>query len=199
MAGLYTMIADRLEMAVDAFLLGERGAAATLVASDPDIDRREREVELQVQHELAGRAELSDPAFAHLVLVLLIAPELERSADLVEHIALRTGHGLERHLSPLARELVTAMARAGATMWRAASQAFLQGDSEAAERLRRVDDELDDLHVRLSAELAVATLPVSSAIELGLVARFLERLGDHAVNVTRRIPGAVPTGEGPRP
>ena len=93
MAGLYTLIADRLEMAVDAFLLGERAAAATLVASDPDVDRREREVELQVQHELARRAELSDPAFAHLVLVLLIAPELERSADLVEHIALRTGQG----------------------------------------------------------------------------------------------------------
>jgi phosphate uptake regulator len=31
------------------------------------------------------------------------------------------------------------------------------------------------------------SLPVSVAIEMGLVARFFERLGDHAVNVSRRL------------
>jgi phosphate uptake regulator len=47
----------------------------------------------------------------------------------------------------------------------------------------------------LSTELARSPLPTSVAIEMGLVARFLERLGDHAVNVTRRLPGLC-TGDG---
>lgn len=37
-------------------------------------------------------------------------------------------------------------------------------------------------------------MPVAAAIELGLVARFFERLGDHAVNVTRRIAYFAPDG-----
>jgi phosphate transport system protein len=58
---------------------------------------------------------------------------------------------------------------------------------QAAGPLRDQDDELDDLHVQLTDELARAELQPSFAIELGLVARFFERLGDHAVNVTRRL------------
>jgi phosphate uptake regulator len=41
--------------------------------------------------------------------------------------------------------------------------------------------------VNLSAELAKSLTSTSIAIEMGLVARFLERLGDHAVNVARRL------------
>ena len=198
---LYALVADRLEVAADAFLTGERQTAADMVASDPEIDRHRFEVERLVRDELGRRAQLTDEEFTHLLLVLLVAPELERSADLVEHIALRTGHGLERYLSPLASELIGEMARCGATMWRSAGQAFVAADGLAGERLRSVDDELDDLHVRLVAELAAAALPPSAAIELGLVARFLERLGDHAVNVTRRLSPSVDgvAGAAPRP
>jgi phosphate uptake regulator len=39
----------------------------------------------------------------------------------------------------------------------------------------------------LTAELATANLPLAAAIEMGLVARFFERLGDHAVNVARQL------------
>jgi len=49
------------------------------------------------------------------------------------------------------------------------------------------DDEIDDLHVDLTAEMADGRLSIAVAIEMGLVARFFERLGDHAVNVARRI------------
>ena len=38
-----------------------------------------------------------------------------------------------------------------------------------------------------SARIQVPLVSVPAAIEMGLIARFLERLGDHAVNVTRRI------------
>ena len=72
-------------------------------------------------------------------------------------------------------------------MWRAAAIAYEDRDGTAADALRERDDELDDLHVQLSVELAASGTSVPVAIEMGLVARFYERLGDHAVNVARRV------------
>jgi phosphate transport system protein len=119
--------------------------------------------------------------------VLRIVPELERSGDLVEHIAMRTPQGLAREITPQARGLIAEMSRIGAEMWRDAANAYADRDLEAADRLRARDDELDDLHVQLSVELAASDTRVPVAIEMGLVARFYERLGDHAVNVARRV------------
>jgi phosphate transport system protein len=90
-------------------------------------------------------------------------------------------------LTPRARGLIQQMGDEGVQMWRHASAAFAARDPLAAERLRSVDDRLDDLHVSLGTELAQCVISVPVAIEMGLVARFLERLGDHAVNVARRI------------
>ena len=60
------------------------------------------------------------------------------------------------------------------------------------ERLVALDDEMDDLHVTFIAELVAADTPVVVAIELALVGRFYERLGDHAVNLARRVPRLRP-------
>jgi len=65
--------------------------------------------------------------------------------------------------------------------------AFASGDGAVADLLRARDDEIDDLHVSLTAELAAGRVSVPVAIEMALVARYFERLGDHAVNVTRRV------------
>jgi len=72
-------------------------------------------------------------------------------------------------------------------MWQEAAEAWAARDATATHHLRLLDDELDDMHVRLTAELGRTTTNIPVAIELGLVARFFERLGDHAVNVTGRI------------
>jgi phosphate transport system protein len=72
-------------------------------------------------------------------------------------------------------------------LWRRTADSFTGGDAPTIAELRHLDDSLDDLHVQLCAELAEANLSVAAAIELGLVGRFYERLGDHAVNVARRV------------
>ncbi|MHB1716366.1 MAG: PhoU domain-containing protein, partial [Acidimicrobiales bacterium] len=50
-----------------------------------------------------------------------------------------------------------------------------------------LDDEMDDLHVSLIAEIVSGTMPLPVAIELAMVSRFYERFGDHAVKLARRI------------
>lgn len=75
----------------------------------------------------------------------------------------------------------------GVRMWREAAVAYATRNPDVAEALRLVDDHLDDLHVSLTAELSQCLTSIPVAIEMGLIARFLERLGDHAVNVARRV------------
>lgn len=183
---LFAMVSGGLAAATTAFLGGDREAARRLVAEDRLIDELQSSTEELVQTEL-GRPERSDADLRLFVSVLRIVPELERSGDLVEHIALRTQSGLVGDLTPLTRGLIGDMGRIGVRMWQEAADAWASRDAGATKALRALDDELDDLHVRLTAELGRSTTSIPVAIELGLVARFFERLGDHAVNVTGRI------------
>ena len=189
---LFAMVMQGLAAATDAFLDGDREAARTLVADDQAIDSMQSSIEELVERELGRSPERGGADLRRLVSVLRIVPELERSGDLVEHIALRTPQGLAGIISPKARGMVEAMGRIGVQMWRLAADAYADRDPGAAVRLRELDDELDDLHVSLSSELAQGDNSNAVAIEMGLVARFYERLGDHAVNVTKRLRDVVP-------
>jgi phosphate transport system protein len=184
---LYGLVSEGLAAATVAFLADDRAAARDLVAGDRAIDSLESAVEDLVTRQLIAVPTPPSDAIRFLVAILRIVPELERSGDLVEHIALRTPQGMSSRLTPCARGLVEEMGQVGVEMWRAAADAYEKRDPLAADCLRRLDDRLDDLHVRLCAELAASLTSTPVAIEMGLVARFLERLGDHAVNVTRRL------------
>ena len=79
------------------------------------------------------------------------------------------------------------MGAIGSEIWGLAAEAYATGNGSVAHALRVRDDEIDDLHVSLTAELAAGRVSVPVAIEMALVARYFERLGDHAVNVTCRV------------
>ncbi len=184
---LFAMVSEGLAAATDAFLAGDRDAARHLAASDQQVDNLQLQIEDLVFRELTEQRS-DDPAeLRHLLMVMQIVPELERSGDLVEHIAMRASQGLAGEISPHCRGLVEQMGIVATEMWQRAATAYREADLTAADRLRTRDDVLDDLHVTLTDELTTLTLPVAVAIEMGLVARFFERLGDHAVNVTRRL------------
>ena len=190
---LFAMVSSALAGVTAAFLSGDREAARDLVAGDPLIDMLQSSTEELVQHALTHPLLYTEDELRLLVAVLHIVPELERSGDLVEHIALRTPQGLARQISPHARGLIEEMGEIAVDMWQAAGDAYADRDATAAEGLRQLDDRLDDLHVCLSVELGESSTSVAVAMEMGLVARFYERLGDHAVNVARRVRYLVPT------
>jgi phosphate transport system protein len=189
---LFALVTEGLAAATQAFLDNDCAAARAVVAGDRRIDLLESDVEELVTRCLLARPAPSADVTQLLVAILRIVPELERSGDLVEHIALRTPQGMSMSLTPRARGLVAEMGRVGVDMWLDAADAYAERDTAAAERLRHLDDQLDDLHVTLCVELAESVTSTPVAIEMGLVARFLERLGDHAVNVTRRLRDGCP-------
>jgi len=122
-----------------------------------------------------------------LLAVLSMLPELERSGDLAEHVAQRATRNLPAEIPAVLRGYIEQMGEMACSMWSMAADVYAERTA-GAERIDLLDDEMDDLHVRFIAELVGGSVPVPVAIELALIGRFYERLGDHAVNVTRRVP-----------
>jgi phosphate transport system protein len=122
-----------------------------------------------------------------LLSVLRIVPELERSHDLVVAIAGRANHILSEDLSPRCRGLIERMGNLASGMWRQAVDSWYERDRSAAAKIGERDDEMDELYASLIAELASGRMPLPVTMEMVLVARFYERLGDHAVNIARRV------------
>ena len=183
---LFALIVEGLAAVTGTFLDSDRDSARLLVANEQLIDSVYESVESAARRELVSGTERAEEHLQYLLLVLQIVPELERSGDLIEHIALRARQGLARSLTPACRGLIQRMGETATQMWQLAGSAFAARDPAVAIELRSRDDELDDLHVCLTAELGDAPISMAAAIEMGLVARFFERLGDHAVNVARR-------------
>ena len=183
---LFALVGEGLAAATDAFLSGDRAAAKALLEQDALIDSLYHDVERLVQHQFALQTPMArDLRF--LLSVLRIVPELERSGDLAEHIAQKAARGLTEELTPRIRGLIEQMGRVGVEMWRKAADAYVDRDADAYALLHEADDELDDLHVSLTAELVSGKLTVPIALEMSLVGRYYERLGDHAVNVANRV------------
>lgn len=184
---LFSLVRQALAGATQVFLHPDRDEARALLTREQLIDALHQNLEYEVLNELTGPNVDSVDQHRRLLLILRILPELERSGDLAEHIASHAAQGLARWLTPRALSLVAQMGALGLEMWEAAAAAYANRDAAAAGFLRARDDEIDDLHVSLTAELAAGGISIPVAIEMGLVARYFERLGDHAVNVTRRL------------
>lgn len=183
---LFALVSEGLAAATDALLASDHDAASTIITRDQVIDSLYHDIEEIVQRQFALQAPVATD-MRYLLSMLRIVPELERSGDLVRHIAKRAIRDLASGLPPRARGLLERMGRVGSQLWDAAAKAYAGRDPEAFARMRSLDDEMDELHVALIAEIVEASLPLPVAIDLALVARFYERLGDHAVNVANRM------------
>jgi phosphate transport system protein len=184
---MFSLVSEGVAAATEAFLAGDRDIARAVVAGDQAIDGLQHELEAIVERRLVRQPAPEPSEILMLISVLRIAPELERSGDLIEHIALRTPQRLTAGLTGRARGLLHGMGQTARIMWCTAADAYSDCDTSGLADLCDLDDALDDLHVELTTELSKGEVGVPVAIELGLVARFYERLGDHAVNVVRRV------------
>jgi phosphate transport system protein len=186
MIELFALVGEGLAAATHAVLAGDREGARVLVERDDLIDSLYRDVETLVNQELALQAPMATD-LRFFLSTLRVVPELERSHDLVEHIARRAAPGLPEELTPRARGLIEQMGAIGVEMWRCAADAWFERDADAYRHLQGRDDEMDELHANLMAELAGGCISLPVAMDMALVARFYERLGDHAVNICQRI------------
>ena len=193
---VFAMVGEAIAGATHALLAGDREAAKQLMERDETVDLLTREIgSLAQQRLLAEDADVGERR--ELLAVLRMLPDLERNGDLAAHIARRAARGLGAEMSLRSRGLVERMGEVATTIWRSTADAFADRSVAGAKHVDDLDDELDDLHVTLTAELVAGTMPLPVAIELAMIARFYERFGDHAVILARRMAALV--GGGPEP
>ena len=125
-----------------------------------------------------------------IVAAVKINTDLERVGDLAINIAeaarLYVAHPPVKKLIDIPR-----MASIAQSMLRDALDAFVRRDTELAQRVLNEDDALDALKTQIFRELLTYMLAdpatIEPALDLILVSRHLERIGDHATNVAEDV------------
>jgi phosphate transport system protein len=186
---IFALVGEAIAGATHALLAGDRELAKRVVAQDIMIDNLVNETVEATELRLLEEPGLDIEERRQLLTLLRIMPEVERNGDLAEHIARRAARGLGSEMSPRSRGLVERMGEVASTIWREATDVIIDGKLEADGAIEDIDDELDDLHVSLTAELTSGSMTLPVAVELALLARFYERFGDHCVNLARRQVG----------
>lgn len=186
---IFALVGEAIAGATHALLSGDRELAKIIVDKDIVIDDLVNAIVDTAEMRLLEDTTLNIADRRRLLTLLRILPEVERSGDLAEHIARRAARGLGSEMSPRSRGLVERMGEVASTIWREATDVIVDGKLEATGAIEDIDDELDDLHVSLTAELTSGSMTLPVAVELALLARFYERFGDHCVNLARRQVG----------
>lgn len=183
---LFALLAEDLPRATQALLTGNNEILQVLAEREQLVDALYPEIEELVNREIVLQAPVaSDLRF--LLSVLRIVPEIERSHDLLMHIAAQSNHILGADLTPRTRGLVERMGNLVSDMWRRTADSWYQRDRSVALVLVDLDDDMNDLHASLVAELASGGMALPVTMEMTLVARDYKRLSAHAVNIARRV------------
>lgn len=178
-----------IDQSIQALKTRDLKQANAIIESDKEIDQLELKINEQCINLLAlYQPEASDLRF--ITMAMLINNDLERIADLAVNICQRV---LELADKPLVKPLVDIpkLARLTQDMVKGSLDAFTQKDTSLARAIRSKDDEVDRLRDAVQKELIAIMKKdpskIDHAIPLLLIARHLERIGDHATNIAEDV------------
>lgn len=164
--------------------------AERVIQGDDAIDAHAIDVEDRALTLLALQAPVASD-LRQVAAALKLAPEIERSADLCCNICKAARRIYGHALDPKIRGGIQRLSDQALQQYRQVLEAYLTGDAALAAALDDMDDYLDELHRQFIAQIfeshAAGTIDLQVAVQLAVVARFYERLGDHAVNVSERV------------
>lgn len=181
--------AEAVELAMEALAQGDAEKARSVIDGDDAIDRAEHVIE----HLCLGLIACQQPVAGDLRKIsaaMKAVTDLERLGDAAEDIALLARRrGAEQ--IPALLEMLCAMGGETAAMLRSAIQAYAEEDLALAARVIEQDDVIDDYFRQVKASLPAyftAAHPLTDcAIDDLMVAKYLERIGDHAVNLAEWV------------
>ena len=186
LARLAALVAELIPRATAILLDSDLEGAEYIIRGDEEIDARCVELEEQCIRILALQAPVATE-LRQVVALLKMISEVERSGDLVRNIckAARRMHGHE--LDPKLRGIINRMGEQAQQVYSAAIEAFVENDVSKAAAL----DDMDALQKQFMQAIfeshAAGRIDIQIAVQLAMVARFYERIGDHAVNIAERV------------
>jgi phosphate transport system protein len=183
------MVEGMVAKATQSLLERKPALCTEVIEGDRDVDQLEIEID-EVCHSILGRKQPTAVDLRFLVAVMKINSDLERIGDSAVNIAQSVLQLNEQpplkpyidlpHLSTLVQKMV-----------RDSLDAFVGRDAALAAAVCARDDEVDGLYQQLFRELLTYMIEdprtVSRALHLLLVSRNMERIADHATNISEDV------------
>lgn len=177
--------------ALQALRTGDKDLARGIINGDAEIDNLEREIE----HRCLTLILRQQPVASDLRKVstaLKMITDIERIADQAADISEIVLHlQLDRAATVGVMEDIYEMGNLVHQMVKDAVGAYVQVDMDMAAKVIRRDDKADAAFNRISGEIAgyIAAHPddATTALDLFMITKYLERFGDHAVNIAEWV------------
>jgi phosphate transport system protein len=184
-----SLVEDAIRKSIKALVERDRALALSVIDGDHIINTYDVEIEEECIRLLA----IWQPTGSNLRFIttgIKIITDLERMGDLAVDISERTLELLEEpQLKPYID--IPRMAEASQKMLKDSLDAFVSKDPDGAMKVCEADDFVDSLNQQIFNELLVYMLQdpknISRAVRLTYVAKYLERIGDHATNIAEMV------------
>lgn len=179
------LVLSAIEDCVTAFKHQDKELAKEIIEHDKIINDCERSIEARCLSLLLSQTPLATD-LRNVSTALKVVTDLERigdqGADIAELII-----GLDGEYTFKMVEHIPAMASVAKRMVKDSIDAFNNHDLELASATKKVDDELDAYFTEVKSELNVILQETPEkadvCIDFLMIAKYLERIGDHAVNI----------------
>ncbi|MBI2706411.1 MAG: phosphate signaling complex protein PhoU [Actinobacteria bacterium] len=184
------MATEFIPRATEVLLTTDLHGAQLLIEADDVLDDMTLELEERCYQILA----LQQPVAIDLrgiITAIRLTSEIERSADLMVNVAKAARRLYGAEFEPRVRGLIEQMSEEATRLFKLAIDAYDDGNAGLAAALDDMDDRLDSLHKEFIQSIFEShhgtTLALQPAVQLALVGRYYERVGDHAVNIGHRV------------
>lgn len=192
-------VTEAIPRATEALTDNNLEIAQAVIEHDGALDLLSSQIEERCYALIALQQPMASDMRA-IVTAMKIAGEYERSGDLAVNICKGVRRTYAIALTPTLRGLVTSMSEEAVRLTRLSVDAYAEGHAGLAAALPDIDDRLDDLQVDFIEAIFEAhhagDLELQQTVQLALIARYYERIGDHAVNIGERV-GYMVTGQPP--
>ncbi len=183
------MAEQSIVRAVNAYRERDRSQSELVFAGEAEINNAERDID-ELALDLLAMQQPMAVDLRFILAVIKINADLERVGDQAVNIAERAEALLNVPAVDLPIDIPLMAATAG-TMIRQALEAFVLGDADLAERVLTMDDTVD----RMNHDIAVTMIELikkspeftEQAVDAMIIARNLERVGDHATNIAEDV------------
>jgi phosphate transport system protein len=189
-AKLAAGVTETIPRATEILLRQDLEGAEYLIMADELVDKRVLELEDRCYEVLALQAPVASD-LRRLMAALRIIAEVERSSDLAVNICKAARRIYGHQLDPRLRGIIQKMGDQARQLFKEATESYMTSDATRAAALDDMDSYLDDLQRQFVHAIfeshATENVDLQVAVQLAVVARFYERIGDHAVNIGERV------------
>jgi phosphate transport system protein len=184
------MVSEALARGTEALLAGDLKVADEIIRHDDVLDTLAVDIEERCYSLLALQQPVAVDLRA-LVAATRMVSEIERSGDLVVNMMKAARRIYGTTIDPKMRGLIARLGSEVGRLFRLAMDAYADRNEGLAAALDDMDDAVDSLHAEYIAAIFEShdrkAIPLQAAVQLALVGRYYERIGDHAVNIGERV------------